>query len=206
MTGVLADELAVIRRYQSALAGKGEAEAVLGELDRLFAAHHGRVYRVCLRYTGDSQQAQELTQDTLLLAFRKLPEFRGDSRFSTWLHSLARNLSMNAVRKHRETLFEDGVVDATDPTVGALSRLRHSEREALFRRVSAAVLDPVEQEAVYLRYVEQLPQETITAVLGLEETSGARGLLQRCRRKLTRALRQELAQLGHGSSFFLKTW
>ena len=200
------EEQAVIRRYQEALAGTGDPDQALGELNQLFSQYQDRVYRVCLRYTPNTEQALELTQDTLLLAFRKLPEFRGEARFSTWLHSLARNLSMNAVRRRRETLVEDGVVDPTDPRMGALSSLRHSEREALFLRVSSAVLDPIEQEAVYLRYVEQLPQDTITTVLGLSEASGARGLLQRCRRKLTRALRQELEALGHGSSFFLRTW
>ena len=74
--------------------------------------------------------------------------------------------------------------------------MRRSEREALFRRISAATLEPVEQEVVYLRYVEQLPQDTITTLLDLKGASGARGLLQRCRRKLTRALRQETGEDG----------
>ena len=57
-----------------------------------------------------------------------------------------------------------------------------------------------EQEAVYLRYVEGMPQDAITEMLGLEG-SGARGLLQRCRRKLGRELRDQLEQMGHGTSF-----
>ena len=56
--------------------------------------------------------------------------------------------------------------------------------------------------AGYLRYVEGLSQEEITVILRLESATGGRGLLQRCRRKLERELREELARIGHRSTFF----
>jgi RNA polymerase sigma factor (sigma-70 family) len=85
-----------------------------------------------------------------------------------------------------------------------LSRLRERERRELLRVAAAAVLDPREQEAVQLRYVDGLSQDSITALLGLEG-SGARGLLQRCRRKLGQELRRRLDAMGHGPSFVRKT-
>ena len=57
------------------------------------------------------------------------------------------------------------------------------------------------QEAVALRYVEHLPVDEITSLLGLTDKSGARGVLQRCKRKLKRELSRRLAELGHGTSF-----
>ena len=154
---------------------------------------------------NDSEQARELTQETFLVAYQRLAEFRGESRFLTWVYGIARNKCRNARSRRRELLVEDGVVDPSDATLGVLSGLRQAEREATLHRVANAILTPLEQEAVHLRYVEGLSQEHITEVLQLENATGGRGLLQRCRRKLSRGLRQELRAMGHGSSFFQKT-
>jgi RNA polymerase sigma-70 factor (ECF subfamily) len=136
-----------------------------------------------------------------MTAWVKLPEFRGDSSFGTWLYGISRNLCFRAMRKRGENLLAaDGVVEEADPRASALSTLRRREREDLLRRASL-VLQPLEQEAVHLRYVEHLPQDRITEVLGLESASGARGLLQRCRRKLGREMNRLLGELGHGTSF-----
>jgi RNA polymerase sigma-70 factor (ECF subfamily) len=171
-----------------------------GEVDRLLAAHQDVVYAACLHWVGSPEQARELAQDTLLLAFRKLPTFRGDARFRTWLLAIARYTCNNARRKRADALTEDGVLDATDPAASAFRRLRLEERDALLHAAAAAVLDDVEQEAIHLRYVEQVPVEQITTLLGLDSASGARGLLQRCTRKLRRELTRQLAELGHGTS------
>lgn len=167
----------------------------------LFEAHLGCVRGACRALVRQERLAEELEQEALLVAWQKLPEFRGDSSFSTWLYGITRNVCFNALRRHTEALTDDGVLEADDPAAGALSLLQREEREELIRDASQAVLTPLEQEAVHLRYVELLPQEAITELLGIEEASGARGVLQRCRRKLERELRARLARMGHGSSF-----
>ena len=98
-------------------------------------------------------------------------------------------------------LTEDGVIVATDPSGTALAALRRTEREELLRASAVAVLDATEQEAVHLRYVDNVPLERITALLGITAASGARGVLQRCKRKLEVELRRRLHEMGHGSSF-----
>ncbi len=158
------------------------------------------VRRLCRRLVRDPERADELAQDALLVAWRRLEQFNGDSSFSVWVQGITRNICFNAIRRRSEVLLEDGVVEAESSERSALSAMQAQEREELLRRASRS-LSPVEQEAVFLRYVEQLPQETITDLLELTEASGARGLLQRCRRKLERAIRAELAAMGLGSSF-----
>jgi RNA polymerase sigma-70 factor, ECF subfamily len=172
----------------------------LADVDALFAANQDRVYALCLRFTGSPEQARDLAQDSLLRAYQKLPEFRGEARFSTWLLAIARYECLNALRKRGEELTADGVIEAAEPSASALGQLRRHERESLLREAAAAVLDPIEQEAVHLRYVEHVPVEQITALLGLDTQSGARGLLQACKRKLSRELKGRLAALGHGTS------
>lgn len=134
-----------------------------------------------------------------MVAYERLPNYQGNARFGTWIYSITRNLCMNAVRKRSEMLSEDGVLEAGSSELDILSQLQREEREELINAATAN-LDPIEQEAIYLRYVEGLPQQQISEILDLPGT-GARGLLQRCRRKLRRELLQRLDNLGHGLSF-----
>lgn len=66
--------------------------------EEVYRAHVGRVYALCLRMTGDAGEAEERTQDVFVRAWERLGQFRGDSRFSTWLHRLAVNVVLQARR------------------------------------------------------------------------------------------------------------
>ena len=55
----------------------------------LYEIHHRRVHALTLRLVGDAAEAEELTQDVFVAAWRGLPEYRGAGRFSTWLHGIA---------------------------------------------------------------------------------------------------------------------
>src|SRR5580698_2098289 len=62
--------------------------------ERLYQLHRARVYALCLRMTGNPAEAEDLTQDSFLIVFRKIGSFRGDSSFSTWLHRIAINVAL----------------------------------------------------------------------------------------------------------------
>lgn len=64
--------------------------------ERLYRAHVGRVFSVCMRMSGSRPEAEERTQDAFVRAWEKLPQFRGESSFATWLHRLAVNVVLNA--------------------------------------------------------------------------------------------------------------
>jgi hypothetical protein len=53
----------------------------------LYAAHKTKIYSICLRMTGKTAEAEDLSQTALLQVFRKLASFRGDSALSTWIPS-----------------------------------------------------------------------------------------------------------------------
>jgi RNA polymerase sigma-70 factor (ECF subfamily) len=57
----------------------------------LYRAYAGRVHGLCLRMTGHPQNAEDLTQETFVSAWRSLPAFEGRSGFGTWLHRIAVN-------------------------------------------------------------------------------------------------------------------
>jgi RNA polymerase sigma-70 factor (ECF subfamily) len=72
----------------------------------------GRIYALCMRMSRDPQRAEELTQDVFVRAWERMGSFRGDSKFTTWLHRLAVNVVLQAGRtrgrrESREHLMAD---------------------------------------------------------------------------------------------------
>src|SRR6266567_2864383 len=80
-----------------ARARRGEEAA----FEALFESHKRRVYSLCLRMTRNSADAEDLTQQAFLQVFRKIANFRGESKFSTWLHRLAVNEVLMHLRRQR---------------------------------------------------------------------------------------------------------
>ncbi len=72
----------------------------------------GRIYAICLRMVRDAQRAEELTQDVFVRAWERLGSFRGESKFTTWLHRLAVNVVLQDARtKGRRESREESMGD-----------------------------------------------------------------------------------------------
>jgi RNA polymerase sigma-70 factor (ECF subfamily) len=91
------------------LAKSGDSEAFEG----LYGLHKRRVYSLCLRMTGNTAEAEDLTQEAFLQLYRKIATFRGESAFSTWLHRLAVNVVLMHLRK--KGLPEVSLDEALEP-------------------------------------------------------------------------------------------
>ncbi len=89
----------------------------------LYDANVDRIYRLTYRMAGDDDLARDYTQDAFVRAYQKLDQFRGDSSFSTWLHSIAVSVTLNGLRevqRHRKrerTLEEAPYLTAPATTV-----------------------------------------------------------------------------------------
>ena len=70
-------------------------------LEALYREHVGAVYALCLRMVGDERRAEELTQDTWVRVWERLPSFRFESAFPTWLYRVASNVVLEAERRLR---------------------------------------------------------------------------------------------------------
>lgn len=79
-----------------------------GAFEVLVRAYQAPVWRLVHQLVRDRQLAEDVTQDAFLRAYRFLPRYRGDSRFSTWLLSVARNCAMDELRRYerRQKLVE----------------------------------------------------------------------------------------------------
>lgn len=86
------DEQALVQRARKADTSAFEA---------LYRQHVERVYGLCLRMTGNASEAEDCAQEAFIQAWTKLPRFRGESAFGTWLHRVAVNTVLGRMRKSR---------------------------------------------------------------------------------------------------------
>src|SRR5437867_6343602 len=84
-------------RALARLAAAGDESA----FERLYQAHCGRVFALCLRMSGSRQRATELTQDVFVHVWQRLGTWRGESALSSWIYRLTVNLVLSNVRGER---------------------------------------------------------------------------------------------------------
>lgn len=159
---------------------------------RLFSRYQGHVYAWCLRYARDRDRALDLAQDVLLGAYENLHRYEPRGKFTSWLFIVARNRCVSETRRPsaKEVFGLDlDLLAAGGPDPA--TALEEEEGRARILRLLREHLDEREQEAIWLRCFERMAVDDITEVLEIDERSGARGLLQRARRKLRAALAGE---------------
>lgn len=97
----------------AATAQPGRATAAM-TFEEVVERYHGKVFQLVYRYTGDYEEACDLTQDTFVRAYTAWNEFRGDSQIYTWLYRIAINLCHNQQKKlSRRRRVEQVSLDAS---------------------------------------------------------------------------------------------
>jgi RNA polymerase sigma factor (sigma-70 family) len=165
----------LIRRAQS-----GDREA----FDALYAASAGRVFAVLLRLCADRERATRLTQDTFVTAWRRLGTFRGESRFTSWLHRIAVNAML---QDRRSSTRRESRVLVLDPALleGPARPSSNELRVDLERAIET--LPPGARTALVLHDIEGYTHDEIGAMMGV--TAGTvKSQLHRARRLLRERL------------------
>jgi RNA polymerase sigma factor (sigma-70 family) len=166
-------------RDDVAAAAAGDRRA----FERVYRAHVDRVYSLCVRMLGDRVLADEVTQDVFVRVWRKLPGFRGDSAFSTWLHRVAVNVILSqqktsGIRQGRQA-DEEALDSAPSRPVPTGDRLDLEQ--------AIAGLPPGARKVFVLHDVQGFTHEEIGAQLGITP-GGSKAQLHRARLLLRAAL------------------
>jgi RNA polymerase sigma-70 factor (ECF subfamily) len=151
----------------------------------LYDMHVDRIYRLATRMVGDPALAQDFTQDTFVRAWQRLPDFRGDAAFSTWLHSIAVSVTLNGMRSADRHRKRERPLDEAVSATGRSTRPEPDVRERLHRAVDA--LAEIYRTVFLMHDLEGYSHDEIALALGIAQgTSKAR--LFRARAKLRNAL------------------
>ena len=71
---------------------------------QLYQLHHRKIYALCWRMLADKDSAEDVCQEVFVVLWQKINNFRGESKFSTWLHSVASNVVLGHLRKQKNWL------------------------------------------------------------------------------------------------------
>lgn len=169
------------------LAADGDTTAIRSLYDR----YAPRVYAVVRRIAGDDDLAQDYAQEAWIRAIRALPSFRGDSRFSTWLHRIAVNAALQAIRKAETRRRHEGPAPDDVPIAPV-------EHDSLLQVKLERALDDLPEgmrRVLILHDVEGYTHDEIGDVLGV--TSGtSKSQLFKARAKM-RAMLSDLEGAVH---------
>ena len=175
---------------QQCLRGEGPA------WEELVRRHTRRVYNLCYRFTGNSTDAQDLSQEVFLRIYRTLASYRpAYGAFPTWLTSVTRNLLVDHYRRTRRDRVTDSIDDAMPVLEEKHSQARTPDRLAEASELSAqlqrglARLSPELREAVILRDLQGLEYNEIQAVLEVPEGT-VKSRINRGRIELARVLEE----------------
>src|SRR5690242_1145856 len=111
------------------LAGRREAFDVLVE------RHQRHVYQLCYRFAGNHEDANDMTQDVFIRAYRGLKTFKGQSSLGTWLYRIAVNVSLNKVSVKSRSEPLDPLLAVSDERIASADE---SASDALLRGERAA--------------------------------------------------------------------
>jgi RNA polymerase sigma-70 factor, ECF subfamily len=153
------------------------------ELELLYRTHYSRVVGYFLRCGQPQSVAVELAQDTFVSALRGLADFRGQSKLSTWLWTIARNVLLGHVRTPRPL----DVADHDDALIDGLtdSLAPHLKDDCLCVRQGFALFSrdhPERAQVLYLAIVEGWTREELAEHLG-RSTHAATEYLSQCKAK-----------------------
>lgn len=153
--------------------------------EELYHANVPRVYAVCLRMTASATRAEELTQKTFLTIWEKLPLFRGESAFTSWLHRVAVNTVLADLRaEHRRT---QRVFATEDPAVFETPSSPPPAGTRLDLEQAIAALPPQARAVFVLHDVEGWQHDEIAEQLGVT-VGTTKAQLHRARKLLQEAL------------------
>ncbi|HJY92759.1 MAG TPA: RNA polymerase sigma factor, partial [Candidatus Acidoferrum sp.] len=158
--------------------------------------HTRRIFNICYRFTGNSTEAEDLSQEVFLRVYRTLASYRSAyGGFATWMTSVTRNLLIDHYRRTKRDRITDSLDDKMAIVENKESAGRRPDQQALQGELSGQVqaaltrLSPELREAVILRDLQQLEYAEIRQVLEVPEGT-VKSRINRGRIELARILQQ----------------
>ena len=173
------------------LSGDQQAYALL--VDR----YQNYVFTLALRFTKNREDAEEVSQDIFIKAYRSLSDFRGAAKFSTWLYTIVNNTCISFLRKKKlvvHSLDNEKVFEVADNQESGM-RANMIEQKSKIAMVNKAIalLSTDDAEIITLFYKGEQTLEEISNILGLE-TNTAKVRLHRARARLKEKMETYFAE------------
>ncbi|MEO5563661.1 MAG: RNA polymerase sigma factor [Chitinophagaceae bacterium] len=163
----------------------------------LVSRYQRYVFTLTLRFMKSREDAEEVSQDIFIKAYRSLADFRRESKFSTWLYTIVNTTCITFLRKKRletHSLDNENVFEAANSLDSGM-RANQVEQKSRVAMVNKAInlLSPDDAEVITLFYQSEQTLEEIARILGIEPNT-AKVRLHRARTRLKQKMETHFAQ------------
>jgi RNA polymerase sigma-70 factor, ECF subfamily len=161
-------------------------ESDFGDFDRRLREHERVVYQIAYRVLGNAADAEDVTQDVFLRAYRNLASLRAPEKFRAWVARMSRRLALNRLRDatrsaRRDTAWSEGAVSSIDVEAVVADREFHARLRDEIERLPEKL-----RTVLHLCAVERLPVRSVATMLEIPEGT-VRSRLHLARKQLLRA-------------------
>ncbi len=172
---------------------KGDQQAYA----QLVGRYQNFVFTLAMRMLKNREDAEEVAQDVFVKAYRALADFRGASKFSTWLYTIVNSSCLSFLRKKKQELhsldnervFEQA--DSQDSGMAA-NQVEQKSRQVMVTK-AIALLAPDDAEIITLFYKAEQSLEEIAQILGIEPNT-AKVRLHRARTRLKEKMEKHFSR------------
>ena len=162
----------------------------------LVERYQNMVYSLALKLLKNTEDAEEMAQDTFIKAFQKLDMYEGKSKFSTWLYSITYNACISELRKRRiqfSSLEEQRFSDQDEMKMNSYLSENKKEDQEKYLTVALSKLPEDDQVLVTLYYYENQSMDDISIITGLT-VSNIKVKIHRARKKMYELLHEMLKE------------
>lgn len=146
--------------------------------EEVYKKYWAKVFRICLGYFNNRENAQDMTQETFIIVLLQLPKFRNESSIGTWIYRIASNNCLRSIEKEKRQM--KGQQDI--PTQAYFEECRVDEKvDFLYKCISE--LQEIERLIISLE-LENVKQSEIANILGISEAN-VRVRIHRIKKQLT---------------------
>jgi len=153
--------------------------------------HKNMVYSLAFRMVKPEEDAEEVAQDSFVKAFSSIKQFKGKSKFSTWLYKITYFTAINHLRKNKMLTSPIDMSSFEDEEESALDYLNNEDQQK-YIQAALQYLKPIERNLITLHYLKEFSTKEIQEITGLT-ASNIKVSLMRIRKKLFGILKHMLA-------------
>ena len=167
------------------------------DYSELVKRYQNFVFTIVLRYTESREDAEEISQDVFVKAYRSLADFRGESKFSTWLYTITTTTCITFLRKKKldvQSLDNERIFAVAD-NIDSGIRANQVEQKSKVNMVNQAIglLSPDDAQIITLFYKGEQSLEEIATIMGME-TNTIKVRLHRARTRLKEKMEKHYAE------------
>jgi RNA polymerase sigma-70 factor (ECF subfamily) len=137
----------------------------------LFERHHVKLYNYFLRLTRDKGISEDLTQDVFFRILKYRDSFRHESKFTTWMYQIGRNLHIDYLRKYKKEMPLEEKWEEEPSSDSHPAQITEAEQESIFLHQALSQLPPIRKEILVLSRFQGMKYQEISHLLGCSLSS-----------------------------------